>query len=78
MLQRHVGDDGGQDPDYEAIAPVIARLLDREGALYNYVGAQAHCPDTDDGWLKVCLAAAWVILDRYEQAVKKGKWPSTK
>jgi hypothetical protein len=78
LLQRHAGDEDAPDPDYQAIAPVIARLLDQEGALYDYVGSQEHCPDNDEGWATVCLAAAWVLLERYEEAEKGDKWPPTK
>jgi hypothetical protein len=77
LFQRHAGDDGATDPDYDAIAPVIARLLDHEGALYEHVRKQDHCPQTEDGWAAVCLAAAWVTLERYEQALESGEWPPT-
>jgi hypothetical protein len=60
----------------DQIVAMIAMMLDNEGALV------AYCLDNDveitdaENWLKICQAAAWVLLQRYELRVKKGEWPA--
>jgi hypothetical protein len=75
ILRRHDDPENPTDPDWEALAPQVARLLDRQDLLLAYVAK--HHKDTDDEqeWAQILLAAAYVILEKYEKALKEDSWP---
>lgn len=64
------------DPDWGTLAPVLARFLNREGAVYGFLDGQRADFDPDE-WDEIVLAAAWLVLQRYEAACAKGKWTPT-
>ncbi|MEX1009023.1 MAG: hypothetical protein WD271_14420 [Acidimicrobiia bacterium] len=53
---------------------MTARFLGREGALYTHVDNKKHDVTDDVEWDRICIAAAWVTLDRYESAITSGNW----
>jgi hypothetical protein len=64
------------DPEPRQLAVLLAVAVDEEGALLTYVLDKATLPISDDAtWLKICQAAAWVILQRYNLEVDNGTWP---
>ena len=75
LLRRHQPDQTNF-PVQEQIVGVIAEALDAEGALAKHALAAAYPIKDDTDWWKVCLAAAWQVMSRYEAAVEKGDWPS--
>ncbi len=78
LLARHKGAEA-EEPRDELIANTVASVLDHEGLLLTYVLKEGtYSLDTEDRemrWLRVCQAAAWVVLQAYERACKAGEWP---
>lgn len=73
IYRRHVG-NGRDDPNYPFLAHPVARVLDKEGALYDHLARNQQETDDPDKWARLCLAAAYVILERYDEAVANGEW----
>jgi len=66
------------DPDGEVnnkhLATILACTIDTEGALATHALATGIEIGTAEKWLQICTAAAWVVLQGYANAVKKGEW----
>jgi hypothetical protein len=62
------------EPDHEGIALVLARMLDKGKLLFAYIDGNEQRVSEDE-WLLACEAAAWIILERHDQAIERGKWP---
>lgn len=79
ILQRHTPDGADIiDPDWAALAPIIALIMDRDGLLLAHVAKKGKDTEDQAEWERICLAAAYVVLERYEAAVKEGRWPPTR
>ena len=74
IVRRHQAPDDDDDPVHDQVVPVIAAALDTEGALLKHCLNEAYEIPDDDTWARVLKAAAWVVLQRYELAVKNGDW----
>lgn len=72
IYRRHTGDSS--DPNYLLLAHQVAGLLDKEESLYDHLAGNQQDTDDADKWAHLCLAAAYVIIDRYDRAVEKGEW----
>jgi hypothetical protein len=73
MIQRrHLPD--ATDPDFPFLVASVAKLLDQEESLYGHLVAK-DLETTDAGeWEQFCIAAAYVVVDRYDKAVTDGTW----
>lgn len=73
IYRRHAG-NSSDDPNYPLLARQVARLLHKEESLYGHLVRNQQ--ETDDlvKWTQLCLAAAYVILERYDEAVANGEW----
>lgn len=60
----------------DQLVALIAMLLDNEGALVAYCLKHEIAIMDKENWLRICEAAAWVLLQRYQLRVKKGEWPT--
>lgn len=57
------------------LATMVAGALDVEGYLLTYVIEQGTYPiDDEETWGNICLAAGWVVLQRYERECTNEKW----
>lgn len=72
IYRRHAGNGG--DPNYPLLAHQVAGLLDKEESLYDHLARNQQETDDPGKWTQLCLAAAYVILGRYADAVAKGEW----
>lgn len=73
IYRRHAG-SGRDDPNYPLLAHQVADLLDKEESLYDHLARNQQETDDPVKWTQLCLAAAYVILERYDEAVAKGEW----
>jgi hypothetical protein len=72
----HHADEPNDAPVNPKLAVVIAQALDSEGYLLTHVIEQDTMPiDDEETWGKICLAAGWVVLQRYERECNNGDWP---
>lgn len=56
----------------EFVAGTIARLLEMEGALYDFL---SDIDVSDEGvWKEICLVTALIVIERYTQAVERREW----
>lgn len=63
------------EPSEKAVVAMIAAALDEEGLLLTDVTKTGTVAiDTEQKWLEICRAAGWVVLQRYERAVRNGQW----
>jgi len=52
--------------DWRLIVPLVARTLDKEGALGNYCVYERKIDvSSPDVWKNICKATAWAVLDGY-------------
>lgn len=77
MLERHQPPDEAGEPPFAQIAPVIAQVFDIEGALVDRALDCGYAIDSDADWLRICMAAGWVLLKRYAEAIDTGQWCSS-
>lgn len=64
------------DAENDQIVPLIARMVYEERSLAEHVFKETDASiSNDEVWLKMCEAAAWVIVQMYRLAVEKGEWP---
>lgn len=72
IQRRHMPD--APDPDFDLLVASVAKLLDQEESLFEHLVSN-DLDTTDSGeWEQFCMAAAYVVVDRYEKAVNKGAW----
>lgn len=57
------------------LAISVVASIDAEGSLLNHVIPLGIGVDDDARWYKICLSAAYVVLNEYFKAVEDGKWP---
>jgi hypothetical protein len=75
LASKHKPADGDDPPSDHALAIMLAGTLDEQGQLLAYaLERQTVAFKDEQEWLKVCLAAAWVVLQVYEKACKDGSW----
>lgn len=73
LLKRRAGNEF--EPENDQIVRIVATVLDFEGALLTHVLAKGATEIHDEAkWRKICVAAGWVVLQRYEHMVTKGEW----
>jgi hypothetical protein len=77
LLARHNKD---ADESRHGVVILIAGALDEEGLLLTHMldkgtYSRDSSEDREARWFRVCLAAAWVVLQAYEKDCKAGKWP---
>lgn len=77
LLRKHQATNEAVEPSFEQIAPVVAAMLHAEGALLDHALDKEYVIADDAAWLRVCMAAAWEVLGRYERAVDRGEWTSS-
>jgi hypothetical protein len=59
-----------------AAVQVVAGTLDQEGALFKYIdNDREYVIESDEDWERICTAAAWIVIEKYDEAVTAGKWP---
>ncbi len=75
IVRRHQAPDDEDDPAPDQVVPVIAAALYTEGALLKHCLDKAYEIPDEAAWAKVLSAAAYVVLQRYELARKRGEWP---
>ncbi|MDF2146758.1 hypothetical protein [Knoellia sp. p5-6-4] len=66
------------DPDgehYPHLAVMLARSIDVEGCLLTHVLEVGVEIADASKWDKICVAAAWAVLQEYQNALEKGDWP---
>lgn len=74
IVRRHQPPDDEEGAADDQVVPVIAAALDAEGALLAHCLENAYEIPDDEAWAKVLRAAAWVVLQRYQLAVRNGEW----
>jgi hypothetical protein len=71
------GFSGGEKAENKSVAAMLAVAVHTEYSLADHVvdkiGASVSDPDA---WMKMCTAAAWVIMQEYRNDVEKGDWPA--
>jgi hypothetical protein len=78
IFKRHPQTPPRPDPDYETLSISIADLMYREGNLYVHVdNGNTVGPSTEEGWREIYRAAAWAMLERYDEAIADGTWTVT-
>lgn len=66
------------EPETRNIVSALVGMLDEEGALLAYAQKKKSVEyDTDEKWMKVCIAAGWAVLWVYAKSRKEGTWPET-
>jgi hypothetical protein len=75
IVRWHQAPDDEDDPTPDQAVPVIAAALDAEGALLEHCLDKGYEIPDDAEWWKVCRAGAWVVLQRYQLAVRNKEWP---
>ena len=66
---------GEDQPSDMAIALMVAGALDEEDLLMTHVLSKATHPiDDDDSWRRICIAAAFAVMQAHERDCKSGKW----
>jgi hypothetical protein len=74
-LRRHASEDG-EEPTPKTLATALAAAIDKEGRLLTYVLERGTVEIGDEErWLRICIAAGYVVLKEYEDACNCGKWP---
>lgn len=76
MLSEHlrkVDPDG--DLNNKNLATMIACTIAQEGSLERYALATGSEIGSPEKWTQICTAAAWVIMQAYDNATRKGEWP---
>ena len=76
LLRPHQPSVRASEPCFDEIVPVIAQVLDSEGALLEHALHHGYSLQSDSDWLRVCMAGGWTVVQRYAQAVARGEWPS--
>jgi hypothetical protein len=83
ILGRHppipesMDEDGApEELPWDLVVNLLAWTLRREGLLWTYVqkGAQGGISTAED-WFRVCEAAAWRLVQRYNREVQAKRWP---
>ena len=74
IVLRHQPRDEAFDPAPDQLVPTLAEMLNHEGALIEHALANAYAIHDDAQWLKVCRAAAFQVIRRYELALERGEW----
>lgn len=65
----------GEPVSNKSVASMLAVAVLEEDSLADHVVEKIGASVSDEGaWLKMCTAAAWVILQEYLFAVEKGEW----
>jgi hypothetical protein len=81
LLKANFARHSAAEPRDEVLAGCLAYTIDHEGVLLTHVLEAGTYKlsegdgDPDRRWLKVCQAAAWVVLQAYAKACKDGEWP---
>lgn len=66
----------GEEAENSQIIPLLAHMLREQDLLSQYVLEETTATvSSEDAWLQICEAVAWVILQKYRTAVTKGEWP---
>jgi hypothetical protein len=77
LLQRHQQADDAHYPVNDQMVTVIAQALDTEGALLEHaLDVGYEIKDDNESWWRVCRAAGWEVMLRYEAAVENDEWKS--
>lgn len=70
---------GNIDHEYEMsneeTAEFLAYLVEKSHRLNDFVIEDVGAEVKDGEWPKMCLAAAWIILNCYYRDVEEEKWP---
>ncbi|UXM91111.1 hypothetical protein [Paenarthrobacter sp. JL.01a] len=70
------GFSGGEKAENKSIAAMLAVAVHTEYSLADHVVDKVGASVSDhDAWMKMCTAAAWVIVQEYRNDVEKGAWP---
>ena len=65
----------GEPVENKSIASMLAVIVLEEQTLADHVVEKVGAQVSDETvWVKMCTAAAWVILQEYRTAVDKGEW----
>jgi hypothetical protein len=66
---------GEAEPSDVSIAIMIAGALNEEDLLTTHVISKGTYPISDDeGWHRICLAAAYAVMQAHERDCNSGKW----
>lgn len=66
----------GEKAENKIVVSCLAAMVDTEGSLADHVVDNIGASVSDEStWLKMCTAAAWVIMQNYRTAEHKGEWP---
>jgi hypothetical protein len=66
--------NGGEVPQNKSLAEAISIMVEEENSLLAHVLKKNIGIKDDAEWSQMCKAAAWVILQEYNNAKKSGKW----
>lgn len=72
IYRRHLKE--APDPNFPTLAVLVASLLDQDESLYRHIIDRGVSMSTAAEWEQLCVAAAWLILDRYDSAIYRGDW----
>lgn len=72
---RHVLNDDLYEPSNEEIVTALARMVLESEELESQVEKINQVPTESDAWMQMCLAASWVIIQSYRNAIRKKEWP---
>jgi len=65
------------DPKWGLLVLVLAHGINEDGDLAQYVSDKKVLePGDDEEWMKMCTAAAWVVVRGHHKACADGKWPT--
>ena len=53
----------------------IAAMLEEEGSLYRYLTQKDLDTADESEYQRILTATAYVIIERYNQAIEEGTWP---
>jgi len=78
LLRGHPNVEGDDDsPGNDQVVAVLAAALDENGALLERVLHTTYPVSDPDAWRVAITAAGWVLLQRYDRAIKSGSWPES-
>ena len=63
------------DPNWDWIVPYLVKFLDKEEALAAYIDDSKVDMTIGKSWADACLAAAFLIAEKYEKALAEKEWP---